>query len=658
MSLRLDLGPPAVAALCRRAAHVTGPYGAWPGLQSAVAAASCRRWRALAVADGRPARARPVKLVAFGDSLTAGYKLPADAAFPAVLETALRAKGYDVDGRQCRRVGRHRRGRARAARLVGAGGTDAVIVELGANDMLRGLDPATTEKTLDTIADAPAGARHQGAAGRHAGAAEPRGGLRARASTRSIRRSPSSTACRSTRSSSTGVAQDPKLNLPDGMHPNAAGVEVIVDGILPASKRWCGRSRRKAERSQLAGLGGLSGGFESRSRGCPLMTIRPCADCSLPARLLLSLLPGCCAGVARAGPAGRRASPPTAPPRGSTAPRRRSTSRGRADAGPTCRTPRCSGCAAQIDPVGLDHPGRRRPTSRRARTPPRPGSPSSAPSPTPKAPPRIGRHHGRARRAGKAVQRSRRDASSAPRCCWCRTTSSTPRSAACAAACSPARCWPSPTACSIRACGSRSCRELPSDLRALSFLASDWYDGVASKIKRWELPLVLVGAAADRGRALRAGAARWRGGSRAAAPRHGRADAAAQGRRRRSGSRWSPRWCRSPPCCWPARPQRVRPARTPGSMPIVSAFVRGVLIVSVTVGLARGFLAPRRPNWRLPADLGRRRPSSSTALTIAVSCSSPSPARRGAQRHDLGRPADRGRLARPARPPPRPCRWP
>ena len=72
------------------------------------------RWRAAA--------GRPVKIVALGDSLTAGFGLPAQAAFPARLAQALKAKGIAATDRQCRRLRRYRLGRARPARLVGAGG--------------------------------------------------------------------------------------------------------------------------------------------------------------------------------------------------------------------------------------------------------------------------------------------------------------------------------------------------------------------------------------------------------------------------------------------------------------------------------------------------------------------------------------------------------
>ena len=85
-----------------------------------------------------------MKLVAFGDSLTAGFGLAAASAFPAKLETALRARGFKVDVTNAGVSGDTvADGLARLDWSIPEG-TDAVIVELGANDALRGLDPKLT----------------------------------------------------------------------------------------------------------------------------------------------------------------------------------------------------------------------------------------------------------------------------------------------------------------------------------------------------------------------------------------------------------------------------------------------------------------------------------------------------------------------------------
>ncbi len=179
------------------------------------------------------AAARTLRLVALGDSLTAGYELPQDAAFPVVLEAALRRAGYDV-----RVVNAGVSGNTAAdglARLDWSvpDGTDGVILELGANDMLQGLDPAHTRAVLDQIVAALA-ARHIKVliAGMLASP-----NLGAEYQTAFDRIYPELAAkyhaplypffLKS-------VAGHPNLILADGLHPNAAGVKTIVAGILPA----------------------------------------------------------------------------------------------------------------------------------------------------------------------------------------------------------------------------------------------------------------------------------------------------------------------------------------------------------------------------------------------------------------------------------------
>ena len=195
------------------------------------------------VANGQPSvNTKPTKLVAFGDSLTAGLGLPAASAFPAKLEAALRAKGYKVDVVNAGVSGDTvADGLARLDWSIPQG-TDAVIVELGANDALRGLDPKLTKGALDKIL-------HK-LEDRHvvvllAGMRAPRnmGTEYARefdaiypalASTHPVVFYPFFL---------DGVAADPKLNQGDGMHPNSAGVDVIVARILPQVEELIVRSR-------------------------------------------------------------------------------------------------------------------------------------------------------------------------------------------------------------------------------------------------------------------------------------------------------------------------------------------------------------------------------------------------------------------------------
>ncbi|WP_332839824.1 arylesterase [Methylobacterium sp. Leaf118] len=93
----------------------------------------------------------PLKLVALGDSLTAGYRLPSSAAFPAVLERALTAKGRSVEIANAGVSGDTTTGGLDRLDWSVPDGTDGVILELGANDMLRGTDPAVARKALETI---------------------------------------------------------------------------------------------------------------------------------------------------------------------------------------------------------------------------------------------------------------------------------------------------------------------------------------------------------------------------------------------------------------------------------------------------------------------------------------------------------------------------
>ena len=190
----------------------------------------------LAAASARAA-ADPVRIVVLGDSLTAGYGLanPSEDGFPARLEAALRAGGHDVAVVDAGVSGDTTAGGL--ARVDWSVGDDAdgVIVELGANDMLRGLDPAVTARNLDAIvarltergmAVLVAGMRAAPNLGPDYAAAYD--GLFADVAARhDALLHPFFLE---------GVAAEPALNQADGIHPNADGVGVIVDNILPAAE--------------------------------------------------------------------------------------------------------------------------------------------------------------------------------------------------------------------------------------------------------------------------------------------------------------------------------------------------------------------------------------------------------------------------------------
>ena len=98
-----------------------------------------------------PAAAEPLQIVGFGDSLMAGYNLPSSEAFPVQLEAALRAKGHDVTVANAGVSGDTTSGGLARIDWSVPDGTDGVILELGANDALRGIPPEQTEKNLDAM---------------------------------------------------------------------------------------------------------------------------------------------------------------------------------------------------------------------------------------------------------------------------------------------------------------------------------------------------------------------------------------------------------------------------------------------------------------------------------------------------------------------------
>lgn len=176
--------------------------------------------------------AAPVTLLALGDSLTAGYGLPAQDSFPAQLEAALRAKGRDVRVVNAGVSGDTSAGGLARLDWALADKPHAAIVALGANDGLRGLDPANMQANLDSIV-----AKLQAAGvkvlltgmeappnlGPEYGAAY-RAVFVAVAKARAVALYPFFL---------DGVAANPALNQKDGMHPTGPGVAIIIARILP-----------------------------------------------------------------------------------------------------------------------------------------------------------------------------------------------------------------------------------------------------------------------------------------------------------------------------------------------------------------------------------------------------------------------------------------
>lgn len=183
------------------------------------------------------ALAEPVKLVGFGDSLMAGYQLPASDAFPVKLEAALRAKGYDVEIANAGVSGDTSSGGLARLDWSVPDGTKGVILELGANDALRGIAPEETEKNIDAMLTR---LKERGIAVLLAGMLAPpnmgadyekrfNGIYQRMAEKHGVALYPFFL---------DGVAAQADLQIDDGMHPNPAGVDVMVARILPTAEAF------------------------------------------------------------------------------------------------------------------------------------------------------------------------------------------------------------------------------------------------------------------------------------------------------------------------------------------------------------------------------------------------------------------------------------
>ncbi|TFV30759.1 arylesterase [Bradyrhizobium frederickii] len=182
---------------------------------------------------------RPIKLVVLGDSLSAGLGLPAQDAFPQKLKKALQAKGIAVEMTNAGVSGDTTSGGRDRLDWSVPEGTDGVIVELGANDALRGLDPDLARAALTDIVQR---LKARKIAVMLCGMLAP----------------PNYGADYAARFNSIypdlakkfdvplypffleGVAADAKLNQADGIHPTAAGVDIIVSNIMPAVQAFLG----------------------------------------------------------------------------------------------------------------------------------------------------------------------------------------------------------------------------------------------------------------------------------------------------------------------------------------------------------------------------------------------------------------------------------
>jgi acyl-CoA thioesterase-1 len=190
----------------------------------------------VAVLAAGPAAAKPIRILALGTSLTQGYGLPPGTEFTVQMQAALKGAGIDAVVENAGVSGDTSAGGLSRLDWSLADHPDAAILELGSNDMLRGLPPAETEKNLRAIlgrlkaAHIPVlltGMKAQRNLGAdYVAAFDPIYPRLARQY--GVLFYPFIL---------DGVAMNPKLNQADGMHPNPAGVKIVVARMLPLVKQ-------------------------------------------------------------------------------------------------------------------------------------------------------------------------------------------------------------------------------------------------------------------------------------------------------------------------------------------------------------------------------------------------------------------------------------
>ena len=217
-------------------------YGCWRGLLQILRAAACSAVLIAATAVPSVSAAAPIHIVALGDSLTAGYGLADKDGFVPRLQAALAKNGTAADVANAGVSGDTASdGLARLDWSVPQG-TDAVIVELGANDMLRGIKPEVTRAALDAVLSRLT-ARHIAVLLCGMRAAPNLGADYAQAFERIYPELAAKYGVLLYPFFLDGVAADLSMTQHDGLHPNAAGVSVIVAQILPKVQELIARIR-------------------------------------------------------------------------------------------------------------------------------------------------------------------------------------------------------------------------------------------------------------------------------------------------------------------------------------------------------------------------------------------------------------------------------
>ena len=198
-------------------------------------ALACFAALALALPAMGDAADRPIRIVVLGDSLTAGLGLAVQDALPAKLERALKAKGHNVTIGNAGVSGDTAAGGLARLDWSVPDGTDAVILELGANDAMRGSDPKQTRASLEAIIRR---LKERRIAVLLAGMLAPRnlGEDYAKAFDPIYPELAAAHGLVLYPFIADGIVGDRALNQADGIHPTAAGVDVIVARMLPKAE--------------------------------------------------------------------------------------------------------------------------------------------------------------------------------------------------------------------------------------------------------------------------------------------------------------------------------------------------------------------------------------------------------------------------------------